>query len=98
MQDVSFTIDPDETVALVGKNGAGKTKIVKVLTLLYDPQEGNILLNGGDIRDYQLASLHSVIGVIFQDFVQYFFSAGENIGVGRLPDIENRPLIEEAAA
>jgi ATP-binding cassette subfamily B protein len=98
LQDVSFTIDLDETVALVGQNGAGKTTIVKLLTRLYDPQEGQILLNGRDIRDYQLASLHAAIGVIFQDFVQYFFSAGENIGVGRLSEIENRPLIESAAA
>jgi ATP-binding cassette subfamily B protein len=98
LQDVSFTIDLDETVALVGQNGAGKTTIVKLLTRLYDPHEGKILLSGRDIRDYQLASLHAVIGVIFQDFVQYFFSAGENIGVGRLPEMENRRLIEAAAA
>jgi ATP-binding cassette, subfamily B, bacterial len=98
LQGVSFKIDLDETVALVGQNGAGKTTIVKLLTRLYDPEEGQILLNGRDIREYQLASLHSVIGVIFQDFVHYYFSAGENIGVGRLPEIDNRALIEGAAA
>jgi ATP-binding cassette, subfamily B, bacterial len=98
LRDVSFTIDLDETVALVGQNGAGKTTIVKLLTRLYDPDAGQILLNGRDIREYQLASLHAVIGVIFQDYVHYFFSAGENIGVGRLAEIENRPLIEGAAA
>jgi ATP-binding cassette, subfamily B, bacterial len=98
LQRVSFTIDLDETVALVGQNGAGKTTIVKLLTRLYDPDEGQILLNGRDIREYQLASLHAVIGVIFQDYVQYFFSASENIGVGRLAEIENRARIEGAAA
>ncbi len=97
LRGVSFKIDRDETVALVGQNGAGKTTIVKLLTRLYDPESGQILLNGRDIRDYQLASLHAVIGVIFQDYVHYFFSARENIGVGRLAEIDNRALIEGAA-
>lgn len=98
LHSVSFKVDLDETVALVGQNGAGKTTIVKLLTRLYEPNEGQILLNGRDIRDYELGSLRSAIGVIFQDYVTYFFSAAENIGVGRLADIEDRPLIEDAAA
>jgi ATP-binding cassette subfamily B protein len=98
LRGVSFTIDLDETVALVGQNGAGKTTIVKLLTRLYEPDDGVILLNGRDIRDYDLASLRLAIGVIFQDYVTYFFSAAENIGVGQLAQIEERALIEEAAA
>jgi ATP-binding cassette subfamily B protein len=98
LSDVSFTVDLDETVALVGQNGAGKTTIVKLLTRLYDPDAGQILLAGRDIRDYDLASLRSAIGVIFQDYVTYFFSAAENIGVGRLAEMEDRPRIEAAAS
>jgi len=98
LRDVSFTVGLDETVALVGQNGAGKTTIVKLLTRLYEPNEGQILLNGRDIRDWDLASLRAAVGVIFQDYVTYFFSAAENIGVGRLADIEDRTQVEEAAA
>ena len=98
LRDVSFRVALDETVALVGQNGAGKTTIVKLLTRLYDPSEGQILVNGRDIREYELASLHAAIGVIFQDYVTYFFSAGENIGVGRLADMGDRALVEAAAA
>ncbi len=97
LRNVSFTIHPDEAVALVGQNGAGKTTIVKLLTRLYDPDEGQILIEGRDIREYDLASLHSAIGVIFQDYVTYFFSARENIGVGKLPEMENREMVETSA-
>jgi len=98
LRDVSFRVGLDETVALVGQNGAGKTTIVKLLTRLYDPDEGQILLDGRDIREYDLASLRRAIGVIFQDYVTYFFSAAENIGVGWLEGIEDRVQIEGAAA
>ena len=97
LDDVSFTLALDETIALVGQNGAGKTTIVKLLTRLYDPTGGAILLNGRDIREYELESLRKAVGVIFQDYVTYFFSAAENIGVGRIQAIEDRPQIEEAA-
>ena len=97
LSDVSFRVALDETVALVGQNGAGKTTIVKLLTRLYDPDEGQILVNGLDVREYELAGLHAAIGVIFQDYVTYFFSAAENIGVGRLADMEDRPQVEAAA-
>jgi ATP-binding cassette subfamily B protein len=98
LQHVSFTIRPDEAVALVGLNGAGKTTIVKLLTRLYDPDEGQILLDGYDLREYDLADLHAAIGVIFQDYVTYYFSARENIGVGRLPEMENLERVEASAA
>ena len=98
LRGVSFTVDLDETVALVGQNGAGKTTIVKLLTRLYEPDEGQIFLNGRDIRDYELAGLRRAIGVIFQDYVTYFFSAAENIGVGQLAQMEDRPRIEGAAS
>ncbi len=98
LQHVSFTIRPAESVALVGLNGAGKTTIVKLLTRLYDPDEGQILLDGHDLREYDLADLHSTIGVIFQDYVTYYFSARENIGVGRLAEMENLERVEASAA
>jgi ATP-binding cassette subfamily B protein len=98
LRDVSFMVRLDETVALVGQNGAGKTTIVKLLTRLYDPDRGQILLNGRDIREYDLDSLRHTVGVIFQDYATYFFSARENIGVGRLAEIENREMVESAAA
>ncbi|HUS17850.1 MAG TPA: ABC transporter ATP-binding protein [Chloroflexia bacterium] len=98
LRDVSFLLQPDETVALVGQNGAGKTTIVKLLTRLYDPDEGQILIDGHDVREYDLDSLHAAVGVIFQDYVTYFFSARENIGVGRLADVDDTALVEASAA
>ncbi|MDP9373475.1 MAG: ABC transporter ATP-binding protein/permease [Chloroflexota bacterium] len=97
LRDISFTIAPRETVALVGRNGAGKTTIVKLLTRLYDPDEGQILIDGVDIRDYDPAALRREIGVIFQDYVTYYLSASDNIGVGRLEELENRARIESSA-
>ena len=72
LKNVSFTIPAGETVALVGRNGAGKTTIVKLLTRLYDPDEGQILINGRDIKEYDLQALRTQIGVIFQDYVTYY--------------------------
>lgn len=97
LRNVSFTIEPGETIALVGRNGAGKTTIVKLLTRLYDPDEGQILIDGVDIREYDPAELRREIGVIFQDYVTYFLSAGENIGVGRLEALADRERIADAA-
>ena len=71
-------------MALIGENGQGKTTIVKLITRLYDPTEGRILLDGIDLREYDLADLHSEIGVIFQDFMRYEMTARENIAVGRV--------------
>src|SRR5688500_10647935 len=97
LRDVSFCIRPGESVALVGQNGAGKTTIVKLLTRLYDPHEGQILLEGHDLREYSLSDVYASIGVIFQDYVTYFFSARENIGLGRIGEIEDQGRVEDAA-
>ncbi|MFN8513181.1 MAG: ABC transporter ATP-binding protein [Chloroflexia bacterium] len=97
LKNVSFTIAPGETIALVGRNGAGKTTIVKLLTRLYDPDEGQIMIDGVDIREYDPAELRHEIGVIFQDYVTYFLSAGENIGVGRLEALADRDRIADSA-
>ena len=84
-------------LALVGENGAGKTTLVKLLARLYDPDEGRILLDGLDLRDYDLVELRANIGVIFQDFVRYHLTAAENIAVGRIDERDDRARIVEAA-
>ena len=84
-------------LALVGENGAGKTTLVKLLARLYDPDEGRILLDGRDLRDYDLEDVRANIGVIFQDFVRYHLTVGENIGVGQVDDMYNSARIEAAA-
>jgi ATP-binding cassette subfamily B protein len=86
LRHASFTLRPGERLALVGENGAGKTTLTKLLARLYDPTEGRILLDGIDLRDYDLASLRQAIGVIFQDYVRYDFRFDENIGVGEIRD------------
>ncbi|MDH3246113.1 MAG: ABC transporter ATP-binding protein/permease, partial [Saprospiraceae bacterium] len=97
VRNVSFTLHPGEKLALVGENGAGKTTLVKLLARLYDPTEGTITLDGIDIREYDLASYRRAIGVIFQDYVKYYFTARENIAVGHIEELENREQIEFAA-
>ncbi len=97
LRHVSFTIKAGEAIALVGRNGSGKTTIVKLLTRLYDPDEGQILIGGRDIREYDIEELRRVVGVIFQDYVTYYMSARENIGVGRIDEIENMDMVERAA-
>ncbi|HEU5378607.1 MAG TPA: ABC transporter ATP-binding protein [Ktedonobacteraceae bacterium] len=97
LRRVSFTIKAGEAIALVGRNGAGKTTLVKLLTRLYDPDEGQILMGGRDIREYDIEELRHVVGVIFQDYVTYYMSARENIGVGNVDEIENLELVEQAA-
>ncbi|MCC6591441.1 MAG: ABC transporter ATP-binding protein [Bryobacterales bacterium] len=92
----NFRIEPGERIALIGENGQGKTTIVKLLTRLYDPSEGRILLDGIDLRDYDLDDLHHEIGVIFQDFMRYEMTARENIAVGRIDSPANGN-IERAA-
>ncbi|MGC2697326.1 MAG: ABC transporter ATP-binding protein [Candidatus Angelobacter sp.] len=84
VRHINLQIAPGEKIALVGENGAGKTTLAKLLARLYDPTEGRILLDGIDLRDYDLASLRSAVGVIFQDFVHYDLSLDENIGVGEI--------------
>ncbi|HEU4723574.1 MAG TPA: ABC transporter ATP-binding protein [Gemmatimonadaceae bacterium] len=87
IRHVSLTISPGERIALVGENGAGKTTITKLLARLYDPTEGRILLDGIDLREYDLASLREAIGVIFQDFVRYDMRFDENVGVGEIEGV-----------
>ena len=97
VRHLSFTLRAGEVVALVGENGAGKTTLVKLLTRLYDPDEGRILLDGHDLREYDLNDLRGSMGVIFQDFVRYNFSAGDNIAVGRIEARDDHARIERAA-
>ncbi|WP_375460408.1 ABC transporter ATP-binding protein [uncultured Enterovirga sp.] len=97
LRHLNLTIRAGEVVALVGENGAGKTTIVKLLARLYEPSEGRILLDGRDLRDYDLEAVRSRIGVIFQDFVRFDFTAADNIAVGRISERDNRTRIEAAA-
>jgi len=94
---VSFKLKPGERIALVGENGAGKTTLVKLLARLYDPTEGRILLDGVDLKDYSAEELRREIGVLFQDYVRYDMTAGENIGFGRIEELGNQPKTEQAA-
>jgi ATP-binding cassette subfamily B protein len=97
LSNFNFTLNPSERVALIGENGQGKTTIVKLISRLYDPTEGEILLDGVDLRDYDLAALHSEIGVIFQDFMRYEMTARDNIVVGRIEVPHTVEEIEYAA-
>jgi len=98
LRNVNMAIQPGEKIALVGPNGAGKTTLIKLLTRLYDPTEGQILLDGLDLREYDLVDLRQRIGVIFQDFVHYHMTAAENVGFGQVEALEDQPRIERAAA
>ena len=97
VRHLSFELRAGEVLALVGENGAGKTTLVKLLARLYDPDEGRILLDGRDLRDYDLDSLRASLGVIFQDFVRYHLTAAENIGVGQVDAMDDQQRIEQAA-
>jgi ATP-binding cassette subfamily B protein len=97
IRHLSFTLAAGETLALVGENGAGKTTIVKLLTRLYDPDEGCITLDGVDLKDFAVGDIHAHIGVIFQDFIRYSLTARENIGVGRIADQDDMARIQDAA-
>lgn len=94
---LNFTLAAGEKLALVGENGAGKTTLVKLLARLYDPSEGRILLDGHDLRDYDLADLRKNVGVIFQDYIRYQMTAAQNIAVGNIEELGNRSLVERSA-
>lgn len=89
IKNVSLSLGPGETVVLVGLNGAGKTTLIKLLTRLYDPTEGRILLDGHDIRDYVVADIYKLFGIIFQDFGKYAVTVAENIVFGQ----PNKPFV-----
>lgn len=97
LKKINLTLRPGETVVLVGLNGAGKTTLLKLLTRLYDPTEGTILLDGYDIREYDVKDLYSMFGIIFQDFGKYAFTVQENIGFGESKRMTDTDAIKEAA-
>ena len=98
LRGLSFAVRAGETVALVGGNGAGKTTIVKLMTRLYDPHEGRVLLDGVPLPDYDLDALRARIGAIFQDFVRFSLTAGENVAVGRIEAADDADRVAAAAA
>ena len=97
LDHLNFRLSPGERVALIGENGQGKTTIVKLITRLYDPTEGEILLDGVDLREYDLEDLYREIGVIFQDFMRYEMTARENIAVGKIEELEDFRALQTAA-
>jgi ATP-binding cassette subfamily B protein len=97
LRDVTLHIRPGESLALVGENGSGKTTLIKLLTRLYEPTAGRITLDGRDLREWSLPALQRRIGVIFQDFVRYQLTVGENIGAGDDLAYEDRGRWEDAA-
>ncbi|PSR15487.1 ABC transporter permease [filamentous cyanobacterium CCP3] len=98
LDNVSFHLKPGEKMAIVGENGSGKTTLIKLLTRLYTPSQGRILLDGRDLQEWDSEVLQRRIGVIFQDFVRYQFKVGENIGVGDVTDFEDAHRWQAAAA
>src|SRR5207247_10326682 len=97
VQNINFRLETAEKIALIGENGAGKTTLVKLLARLYDPTAGRILLDGVDLRDYDVEDLRREIGVIFQDYMRYDAIARENIGFGRVEALRDDERIESAA-
>jgi ATP-binding cassette, subfamily B, bacterial len=97
VQNISFTIEPGETVAIVGRNGAGKTTLIKLLSRLYDPVAGTVLIDGRDIRDYDPDELRKQMGVLYQDYATYQTTARENIGFGRVEELDDAPAVVRAA-
>ena len=97
LRDVTLTIAPGEVIALCGDNGAGKSTLIHLLMRFYEPTEGEILYGGRPLRDIAPADLRRRIGTVFQDFVRYQFTASENVGLGWVPGLEDRPRIQRAA-
>jgi ATP-binding cassette subfamily B protein len=97
LRNINLRLDPGEKVALIGENGAGKTTLVKLLARLYDPSQGRILLDGIDLREYDVEDLRREIGVIFQDYMRYDMLVRENIGFGKIESLAEQGRIESAA-
>ena len=97
LSNFNLVLEPAERIALIGENGQGKTTVVKLMTRLYDPTEGQILLDGIDLREYSIEELHNEIGVIFQDFTRYEMTARDNIGIGRIDKMSDLKEIDKAA-
>jgi ATP-binding cassette subfamily B protein len=98
LNGISMQIKPGESMALVGENGSGKTTLIKLLTRLYEPSEGRILLDGLDLNKWDVEALRQRVGVIFQDFGRYQFTVGENIGAGDVRYIDDKERWEKAAS
>lgn len=96
-RNLSFSLKPGEKLALVGENGSGKTTLVKLLARLYDPTEGRILLDGVDLKEYDLDELRLNVGIIFQDYLRYQMTLSQNIAAGNIMEQDNKTLIESAA-
>jgi len=97
VKDINFRLYPSEKIALIGENGAGKTTIVKLLARLYDPTAGVILLDGVDLREYNVDDLRREIGVIFQDYMRYDMVVRDNIGFGKIESLQDHPRVESSA-
>src|SRR4029079_2671637 len=97
IRGVNFRLEPNEKLALIGENGAGKTTIVKLLARLYDPTGGQILLDGVDLREYSVEELRQEIGVIFQDYMRYEMLVKENIGFGKIEALADSDRVGTAA-
>ncbi|MDE1165304.1 MAG: ABC transporter ATP-binding protein [Pseudomonas sp.] len=98
LSDINLHLPPGKSLALVGENGSGKTTLIKLLTRLYQPDEGRILLDGSDLREWDEQALHQRIGVIFQDYIRYQMTVGENLGVGDVSAFKDQARWQEAAA
>ena len=97
LKNISFHVKPGEKLAIVGGNGSGKTTLIKLMTKLYSPDSGKITLDGLNLEEWNLDSLHKKIGVIFQNFVQYQFTVGENIGVGDVNNLDDEKSWQESS-
>ncbi len=97
IDNINFHLEPHEKIALIGENGAGKTTLVKLLARLYDPTSGRILLDGNDLRDYSIDDLRREIGVIFQDYMRYDLLIRENIGFGKVEEMNQQSRLDRAA-
>ena len=97
LNGVNFTLKPGQKLAIVGENGSGKTTLIKLLTRLYKPTSGTILLDGSPLNEWQMSALKNRTSVIFQDFMRYQFTAGENLGAGNVDAFSDQHALQTAA-